>query len=144
MKTGDLGTFHLNVQAARSAFDVPNTFDQNDSGQAQHQQINTFNIAPGYSQVFGSKTLLTANGFVRRDHLTYTPSPDPFADSPASVSQDRTLTNFGIKADVSYTTGAHNLKLGGTIGATRLNENFTIGFTDPAFNSPVSTPLASV
>ena len=83
-KTGDLGTFHLNLQAARSAFDVPNTFDQNDSGQAQHQQINTFNVAPGYSQVFGSKTLFTANGFVRRDHLTYTPSPDPFADQPGA------------------------------------------------------------
>jgi hypothetical protein len=37
---------------------------------------------------------------------------------------------------VSYTAGAHNVKLGGMIGATRLNENFTIGFTDPTFNSP--------
>ena len=40
-------------------------------------------------------TLFTANGFVRQDHLTYTPSADPFADTPATVSQDRTLTNFG-------------------------------------------------
>src|SRR4029450_3595945 len=47
------GTFHLNVQAAQSSFNIPNTFDQNDLGQAQHQDINTFNIAPGYSQVFG-------------------------------------------------------------------------------------------
>ena len=52
---GDTGTFHLNVQAARSAFDVPNTYDQDDAGQAQHQKIDTFNIAPGYSQVIGSK-----------------------------------------------------------------------------------------
>ena len=97
---GDTSTFHLNLQAARSSFDVPNTFDQNDAGQAQHQEINTFNVAPGYSQVIGSKTLFTANGFVRQDHLTYTPSADPFADQPASVSQDRTLTNIGVKADV--------------------------------------------
>ena len=47
-------TFHLNVQAARSSFDVPNTFDQNDAGQDQHQKIKTFNVAPGYSQVIGS------------------------------------------------------------------------------------------
>ena len=40
--------FHLNLQAARSSFDVPNTYDQDDLGQAQHQQIDTFNIAPGY------------------------------------------------------------------------------------------------
>ena len=66
-------------------------------GQDQHQEINTFNVAPGYSQVIGSKTLFTANAFVRQDHLTYTPSADPFADQPASVSQDRTLTNFGVQ-----------------------------------------------
>ena len=87
---------------------MPNTFDQNDAGQDQHQKINTFNVAPGYSQVIGAKTLFTANGFVRQDHLTYTPSADPFADQPATVSQDRKLTNFGVKADVAYTTGAHN------------------------------------
>jgi hypothetical protein len=131
-------TFHLNVLGARSSFDVPNTFDQNDLGQDQHQKINTFNVAPGYSQVIGATTLFTANGFVRQDHLTYTPSTDPFADQPGSVSQNRKLTNYGFKADVAHTTGPHNLKFGGTISATELDERFTIGFTDPDFNSPDS------
>ena len=45
--------------------------------------------------MIGSNTLFTANGFVRRDHLTYMPSADPFNDTPATVSQDRMLTNFG-------------------------------------------------
>jgi carboxypeptidase family protein len=129
--SGDTGTFHLNVQTGRSSFDVPNTFDQQDLGQAQHQEITTFNIAPGFSQVIGSKTLFTANGFVRRDHLIYSPSPDPFADLPGSVSQDRTLTNFGVKADVTYTTGNHNVKAGGSITATQLHEKFSFGITDP-------------
>src|SRR5204862_7499229 len=102
----------------------------------QHQNISTFNVAPGYSQVMGSKTLFTANAFVRRDHLTYAPSPDPFADQPGTVSQDRTLRNVGVKADVAYTIGDHNVKVGGSISATKLDENFTIGFTDPSFNSP--------
>jgi hypothetical protein len=133
---GDTSTFHLNVQAAKSSFDVPNTFDQNDAGQAQHQKINTFNFAPGYSQVIGLKTLFTANAFVRQDHLTYAHSPDPLADESGSVSQDRTLRNVGVKADVAYTSGNHNLKLGGTISATKLDEKFTIGFTDAAINSP--------
>jgi hypothetical protein len=124
------------VQAARSSFGVPNTFDQNDAGQDQHQKIRTLNIAPGYSQVIGGRTLLTANMFVRQDHLTYTPSANPFADSPATVSQDRKLTNIGVKADVAYTMGAHNVKAGATVGATKLDERFTIGFTDPSFNDP--------
>ena len=78
-------------------------------------------------------TLFTANGFVRHDHLTYTPSPDPFADLPATVSQDRTLTNYGFKADVTRTAGNHNVKFGGTVGWTKLHENFTLGITDPTF-----------
>src|SRR4051812_25663194 len=128
-RTGTTDTIHLNVQAARSGFDVPNTFDQ--IAQTQHQNIRTFNIAPGYSRVIGPNTLFTANGFVRRDHLTYLPSANALNDIPASVSQDRMLTNMGAKADVSITLGAHNLKIGGSIGATRLQEQFTFGITDP-------------
>src|SRR6267143_933703 len=56
-------TLHLNIQAAKSGFEVPNTYEQ--SQQLQHQSINTFNIAPGYSRVIGSNTLFTVNGFVR-------------------------------------------------------------------------------
>jgi hypothetical protein len=137
-RTGDTGTLHVNLQAARSSFDVPNSLDAAALGQAQHQSIDTFNIAPAYSQVLGAKALLTVNGFVRQDHLTYTPSPDPFADQPGSVSQDRTLTNFGVKADVAYSAGNHNLKVGGSASATRLHEQFTLGFTDPSFNDPAS------
>ncbi len=135
-RTGDAGTFHLNVQAARSTFDGPNSLDAAAVGQAQHQDIKTFNIAPGFSQAIGTRTLFTANAFVRQDHLTYTPSPDPFADQPGTVSQDRKLTNLGVKADLTYTVGNHNVKAGGSISATKLNENFTLGFTDATFNSP--------
>ncbi len=128
-RPGTTDTIHLNVQAARSGFDVPNTYDQ--IAQTQHQNIRTFNIAPGYSRVIGSNTLFTANGYVRRDHLTYLPSATPLNDTPASVSQDRMLTNMGVKADLSMTLGAHNVKFGGSIGATRLHEQFTFGITDP-------------
>jgi len=129
LRPGAADTIHLNVQAARSSFDVPNTYDQ--IAQTQHQNISPFNVAPGYSRVIGSSALFTANGFVRRDHLTYQPSPDPFDDMPASISQDRTLTNSGIKGDLSITHGAHNLKFGGSITATQLHERFTFGITDP-------------
>src|SRR5581483_6096247 len=134
--TNDTGTLHVNVQAARSSFDVPNSLDAAAIGQDQHQDIATFNIAPGYSQVLGSKVLLTANGYVRQDHLTYTPSANPFADQPGSVSQDRTLRNVGGKVDLAYTTGDHNIKVGGSVSTTRLHEQFTLGFTDPAAGFP--------
>jgi hypothetical protein len=133
-------TFHLNIQFGRSSFNAPNTYDQQvPPPQDQHQIINSFNVAPGYSRVIGSKTLLTANGFVRQDHVTYSPSANPFADSPATVSQDRRLTNLGAKVDVAYSAGMHNVKFGGIIDATKLTENFTLGITvptDPAFALP--------
>jgi hypothetical protein len=134
--TGTTGTLHLNVQAAKSGFEVPNSLDAEALGQDQHQDVATFNVAPGYSQVFGTKTLFTANAFVRQDHVTYSPSADPFADQPGSVSQDRRLTNMGVKADVAYDTGAHHVKGGGSVTATRVHEAFTLGLTDPSFNAP--------
>jgi hypothetical protein len=122
-------SLHLNVQVAGSSFDVPNAYDQ--INQTQHQTIDSTNVAPGYTRVIGSKTLFTANGFVRRDHLVYLPSANPFDDLPATVSQDRTLTNMGVKADLSIAFGNQNVKLGGSIAATKLRENFTLGITDP-------------
>jgi hypothetical protein len=134
--SGAASALHLNVQAARSSFDVPNTIDAEDAGQDQHQKITTFNVAPGYTGAVGSRALFTANLFVRRDHLTYTPSADPFADQPGTVSQDRKLTNVGAKVDFAMSSGGNNVKLGATFNSTKLNEDFTLGLTDPTVNSP--------
>jgi hypothetical protein len=128
----DVDTFHLNVHTARSSFNVPNTFDQDALGQDQRQKITSFNVAPGYTRILGENLLLTANGYVRRDHVNYTPSADPFADTPGSVSQDRTLTNYGAKVDLAYAKGIHNVKFGGTVSATKLSESFSLGLTDPS------------
>jgi hypothetical protein len=124
--------FHLNVFWARNWFQIPNTYDQ--PNQDQRQKVNTFNLAPGYQHTFGAKTVLTVNPFVRRDWVDYYPSRDPFADTPATLAQSRTLTNWGVKADVAYANGRHNLKLGTQLMQTRLKENFTFGVTDPTFN----------
>jgi carboxypeptidase family protein/TonB-dependent receptor-like protein len=138
LRPSGVDTLHLNLHVGRSSFDVPNTFDQNDGGQAQHQKITTVNIAPGYTRVIGSKVLFAANVYVRRDKVTYTPSADPFADQPGTAAQGRELRNLGVKTDISYTQGAHNLKVGGAVSATKLTENFSLGLTDPTLNDPES------
>ena len=129
----DHDAFHLNLFWARNWFQIPNTYDQ--LGQDQRQKAQTFNFAPGYQHTFGGKTVVTVNPFVRRDHVNYYPSADPFSDSPLTISQDRTLTNWGVKADVSYANGRHNLKVGTQIMQTRLNEAFSTGVTDPLYNA---------
>jgi hypothetical protein len=135
-RPNDVNTLRLNVHVARSSFDVPNTYDQQALGQDQRQKITTINVAPGYTRVLGSSLLLTANGFLRQDRVTYSPSADAFADTPGSVSQNRRLTNVGGKVDLSYTHAIHNLKFGGSVGRTSLREDFSIGLTDPTVNSP--------
>lgn len=122
-------TFHLNILGARNWFQIPNTYDQ--LGQDQRQQTSTFNFAPGYQHIFSATTLLSVNPFYRQDQVNYYPSRDPFADSPATLSQRRTLTNWGVKSDVSYVSGRHNLKIGTQLMQTRLHENFAFGITNP-------------
>ena len=48
-------SFHLDLSASRSWFQIPNTYDQLAVSQDQRQQIRSFNIAPGYTHLF-SKT----------------------------------------------------------------------------------------
>ncbi len=124
--------FHLNLFAARNWFEVPNTLDQ--PNQDQRQRVLTFNIAPGYQHTFNARTLLTISPFYRQDQLNYYPSGDLFADTPATLAQQRRLANFGVKADVAHTRGRHNVKAGIQTMQTRLGEAFTLGLTDPAFN----------
>jgi hypothetical protein len=134
----DNDALHLNLSGARNWFQIPNTYDQ--PNQDQRQKAMTFNIAPGYQRILNSKAVLTVNPFVRRDSINYYPSRNPFADSPATIGQHRTLTNWGAKADISYASGRHNLRVGTQLMQTRLNENFTFGVTDPTYVDPIATP----
>lgn len=133
-------TLHLNLFVARSWFQTPNTYDQQASKQNQRQKVFSFNIAPGWVHVIGPTMVLTLNPFLRQDRIHYYPSADPFSDQPASVAQTRWLTNYGVKSDLAYAKGIHNIKTGIQISFTRLREEFQMGITDPAFNPVCLTP----
>jgi Carboxypeptidase regulatory-like domain/TonB-dependent Receptor Plug Domain len=123
---------HFNLFLARNWFQVPNSFDQ--LTQDQKQRVLTWSIAPGYQHTFGSQTLLTINPYIRHDQVNYYASRDPFQDTPVTVSQNRFLMNWGVKADLSTNRGAHMLKYGTQVQQTRLQENFGLGVTDFTFN----------
>jgi hypothetical protein len=127
-------SLHLNLNYARSWFQQPNQFDQAAAGQDQRALINTFNIAPGWTHIFGPSAVLTTNAFMRQDRYHYYPSADPFSDLPATLAQNRHLTNTGIRSDLSYVKGAHNVKIGAQFQHWLLTEKFNLGVTDPAFN----------
>src|ERR1700723_3855647 len=156
-------SIHVNLGFTRSWFQTPNSFDSelatpwngvvvaNDGldpngnlvGAAdQRSQIKTFNIAPSWTRLINPATVFTVGSFVRRDGYNYYPSANPFADLGApglqseTVSQRRTLTNAGLRSDLSYVKGIHNLKVGATYEQTFLNETDPFGIVDPTLNAP--------
>jgi hypothetical protein len=135
---GPNDSLHLNVYLARNFFQIANTFDQEALGQDQRQLVHTINIAPGYVHTFSPSLLLTINPFYRLDVVKYFPSSNPFSDETQTISQSRRLNNVGIKADVAYNRGIHNVKVGVQVQHTFLTEGFQFGITDPAFNDPTS------
>src|SRR5271165_5593961 len=122
------------------------TVGQND----QRSKIGTFNIAPSWTRLISTNSVFTLGAFVRRDDYNYYSSHDPFADlgppslQRQSVGQNRTLTNTGIRSDISYVKGTNNIKAGVTYQQTFLNEKDSIGIVDPAYNAPCITLATDV
>jgi hypothetical protein len=151
-------SFRLGLSFTRSWFQTPNSFDSEfatpwqgvvvDSGGIgpnglpvgpadQRSQIKTFNIAPSWTRLLSSSAVFTLAAFVRRDGYNYYPSNNPFADlgptdlQRETVGQERTLTNAGLRSDLSYVKGINNIKVGATYEQTLLNENDNLGIVDP-------------
>ena len=78
---------------------------------------------------------------MRRDQYHYYPSDNPFADlgpiQQETVDQNRTLTNAGLRSDLSYVKGIHNVKAGATYQQTLLDENTHFGIVDPIAQRPL-------
>ena len=115
----------------------------------QRSKIGTFNIAPSWTHVLGASAVFTLGTFVRHDDYNYYPSNDAFADlgppslQRQSVGQNRTLTNAGIRSDLSYVRGINQIKGGVVYEQTFLNENDTVGIVDPTYNAPCITSVAT-
>ena len=87
--------------------------------------------------------VFTFGAFVRRDQYNYYPSANPFADLAPSlqaqtVGQNRTLTNAGLRSDISRVKGIHNLKVGALYEQTFLDEKDQVGVVDPTFLGSLS------
>lgn len=140
---------HTNLQYTRSWFQTPNNYDQlnvvdqdgNPVGAAdQRSKIETFNIAPVLTSTINDHTVVNFGGFIRRDGFNYSPSNNPLADlgpiQQESVGQFRSLTNTGVRSDVTFARGVNNIKAGAVYEQTFLRENDRIAVVDPALNAP--------
>ncbi len=132
-------TLHLDLGFARNWFQIPNTYDQGLAGQDQRQRVLSWNIAPGYVHLFGSTLALTVSPWFRQDQVSYYPSRNIFDDQPVTIGQSRRLASTGVRADLSWVHGIHNIKIGGQAGVELLREFDQLGITDPTFNAPCLT-----
>ena len=155
-------SIHLNLSYTRSWFQTPNSFDgqfaspwfgvvvaNNGLGPNglpvgptdQRSKIGTYDIAPSWTRLINSSTVLTVGAFVRRDQFNYYGSDNPFADlGPSNLQQEaasqfRTLTNAGLHSELSIAKGIHNIKAGITYEQTFLTEHDTFGIVDPTLNA---------
>jgi hypothetical protein len=160
-------TINLNFGFTRSWFQTPNSFDAqtadawsglvvNNGGlgpnglpvgsQDQRSKIRTYNIAPTWTHLLNSSAVFTLGAFARQDQYNYYPSANPFADftpdlQSETIGQNRTLTNLGVRANVSYVKGIHNIKAGITWEDTIITERDSFGIVDPTFNQVPDDPL---
>jgi hypothetical protein len=161
-KPTNVDQISLNFQFTRSWFQTPNSYDAQtasawnglvvDNGGLgpnglpvdntdQRSKIRTYNIAPVWTRILNPNSVLTFGGWVRQDQYNYYPSDNPFADlqpdlQTTTAGQNRTLTNAGARASVSYVRGIHNIKIGSQYEQTFLTEKDSFGVIDPTANAP--------
>jgi Carboxypeptidase regulatory-like domain/TonB-dependent Receptor Plug Domain len=168
-KPSDADSINLNFQFTRSWFQTPNSYDMQDatawSGLVvdngglgpnglvvgptdQRSKIRTFNLAPTWTRILNPHTVLTVGAFARQDQYNYYPSDNPYADlvpdlQSTSIAQNRTLTNLGLRGEVSYVNGINNIKAGVTYEDTILTEKDAFGIVDPTLNAVCLNPDGS-
>ncbi len=142
---------HTNFQYTRSWFQTPNSFDtqfvQRQTGITagitdQRSQIQTVDIAPTYTRAVSPQAVFNLGAYLRQDQYHYYPSGNPLNDlgppnlQQESVAQQRSLTNAGAHADLTYARGVHNAKAGIVYGQTFLREHDQIGVVAALLNAP--------
>jgi hypothetical protein len=132
---GFSNAFRLSALLGRTDRDVPNRYSQEDAGQAEKVQTNDQNYNLGWQNVLSASTVLDVTAYARLARFTLYPSA---GDTPITADSKRSLNNFGITPSFSWTTGMHEIKVGGVFKAYPMQEFFRFGITDPTFNDPES------
>ena len=104
----------------------------------QRSKIGTFNIAPSFVHLIGTEAVFTIGAFVRQDQFNYYSERESFRRllptcRARALHSLGGLTNAGLRSDISYVKGMHNIKAGITYEQTFLTEKDSLGIVDPTF-----------
>ena len=111
-----------------SNFQVPNRFNQELAGQDQRQQLrdNAQNI--GFTHIFSPNSIAQFSLFHRQSNSKLLSN---ILATPVVANQDRTLQNYGGIGSLALTRGSHNIKFGGQVTITPIDEHFSFFPTAP-------------
>jgi Carboxypeptidase regulatory-like domain len=124
----------LTALVGRTNRDVPNTFTQQDAGQAEQVRSRDQNYNLGWTHLLSPRATLEASAFGRVSTFSLLPSA---GDTPVTATSHRSLDNYGLNAAVTWSPGSHHdVKVGGVLKRFPIDETFSFGITDPAFNDP--------
>jgi hypothetical protein len=121
------GTFNF----GGSNFQVPNKVGQEIAGQDLRQRLRDNSQSLTFQHIFSPNTVAQLSVFNRSSHARLASNPTA---TPVVAFQDRTLKNYGGLGSLSLTRGSHNIKFGGQVTITPLDESFsfypTVHFDD--------------
>src|ERR1700754_5157716 len=105
-----------------SNFQVPNRVSQEIAGQDQRQRLrdNSQNIS--YQHIFSPNSVAQFSFFHRQSNAKLISNA---LSTPVVADQDRTLQNYGGIGSLALTRGSHNIKLGGQVTITPVDEHFS-------------------
>ena len=111
-----------------SNFQVPNRFNQEVAGQDQRQRLrdNSQNIS--YQHIFSPNSVAQFSFFHRQSNAELISNT---LSTPVVANQDRTLQNYGAIGSLALIHGSHNIKVGGQVTITPVDEHFSFYPTAP-------------
>lgn len=114
-----------------SNFQVPNRLAQEIAGQDQKQRLRDSSQNITFQHIFSPNSVAQFSFFNRFSRAKLDSNP---ASTPVVAFQNRTLHNYGGIGSLALTHSNHNIKFGGQVTITPLEENFsfypTVHFDD--------------
>ncbi len=114
-----------------SNFQVANRVEQEAAGQDQRERLRDNAQSITLQHIFSPNTLGQFSLFNRYGRAKLSSNS---LSTPVVASQNRTLQNYGGLGSMTFIRGSHNIKIGGQVTITPVNENFsfypTVHFDD--------------
>ena len=130
---GTRDTLRVQGMGGRSAFELANLRSQQANGQDQRQVLADWSAWASHVRSLTGTSTLESTAAIRDTTARLLPSA---GDTPVSASQDRRLSTVTLATRYTRVAGRHTLRGGADVQRFPVQERFTLGITDPAFNAP--------